>query len=292
MIDSYTSSEEGYEHPLGHLDQFLSTLSSGDDRDIVWQYLLSASCNEYEQSTLYEPYRDKVRELARQYECSIDAIRNTLMIRLETDEFDDEDDEEEEQRKTAQWSLHPSTREPAESVESVSEEDEGLGIGDRKTVSFGPNMDAFKNQSTAPAPESSRQIDSKPAPVSRKMPKAIIAKSIPSVDIEPQAFIDNLTTEGRRMLEIVLKMQDMMDGVELSKLEKKYGKRGFVLLSSFVTARRNINRNDPERLKEILEKEPVVKRRSLPKTALFGRRKIIKPASQQSRPKSPQKSPR
>ena len=267
---------------MGPLDQFLESLSSSDGKDIVWQYLLSASCDGNEQSTTEEPHgerfrqiRIEVRELAHQYKCSIDAIRNTLMIRLETDDKIDENDIADSQRNTMEWSLHESTR------ESAIEEDEGSGIGDRKTISFGPNMEAFENRSTAPAPESSR-----------KMPKAIIAKSIPSTDIEPQAFIDNLTTEGKRMLEIVLKMEDIMDGVALSKLEKKYGKKGFVLLSSFVTARRNINRNDPERLKAILEKESVVKRRSLPKTALFGRRKIIKPASPKPRPKFPQKSPR
>ena len=245
---------------MGPLDQYIQSLSSSDEKDIVWQYLLSASCNVPKHLISNEPHSERfkhiaieVSELARQYGCSIGAIRDTLMIRLEMDDkFDENDDIADSQRKTREWSLHESTSEPVESVESISD-DLGLGIGDRKTASFGPSMEAFENRSTAPAPESSRQIDSDHAPISKKMPKAIIANSIPDATIEPQAFIDNLTTEGRRMLEIILDMKDIRNAMELSKLEKTYGKQGFVLLASLVIDRRNIKQDDTGKLKKIVE---------------------------------------
>lgn len=288
MIDSYTPSEEGGEHSLGHLDRFLDTLS-GNDRDAVWEYLLSAPYNEPEQSTLDEPYGDAVRELARQYKCFPDVIRNTLMIRLETDDFNDEDDEEDEQRKTAQWSLHPSAREPAESVESVSGEDDGLGIGDRKTVSFGPSMEAFENRPTAPAPESSKPIESYPPSVTKELPKAVITKETSNADMSPQEFISNLTDAGKWILGIILNIEglDIMNAGELSKLERQYKMSGFVSMALLITDRAH----DTYWLKEILEAEKkaeekkaeiikgtreqrklVIKRKSLRGGALFGKR--------------------
>jgi len=313
MIDSHTPSEERGEPKLGHLDRLLDTLS-GNDRDILWQYLLSAPYNEQEQSTLDEPYGDAVRKLARQYKCSLDVIRNTLMIRLETDEFDDEDDEEEEQRKTAQWSLHPSAREPAESVESVSEEGDGLEIGDRKTVSFGRDMDDFVNQPTVPSPASSKPIESYPPSVSKELPKAVITKEIPNADMSPQEFISNRIDAGKWILGIILNMEDLdiMNAGELSKLERQYEMSGFMSMAFLIIDRADIDRGDTYWLKEILEAEKkaekkkaeiirgtreqrklVVKRMGLRGGALFGKRKKkvseIKPAPKPL-PKFPPKS--
>jgi len=101
-----------------------------------------------------------------------------------------------------------------------------------------------------------------------------------------QEFIRNLTAGGRCMLEVILAMEDMRDGVALSKLEKKYGTRGFVLLASYIIERRNVNLHDTGQLLKALKadgekveavidtqrkREPVVKRKSLPGSALFGK---------------------